>query len=176
MKAVIMAGGKGTRIASITNDEIPKPMLTVGGKTILEHQIDCLKKSNVDEIIIVVGHLGDKIKNYFEDGKKFGVNISYYVEDPDKPLGTAGSLYYLKSKIKEDFILVFGDVFLSVDFNKMKEFHKKHNSDATLLTHPNSHPFDSDLVVVNDDNKVICFDSKENNRDYDYRNLVNSGI
>lgn len=176
MKAVIMAGGKGTRIASITNDEIPKPMLTVGGKTILEHQIDCLKKSNVDEIIIVVGHLGDIIKNYFEDGKKFGVNISYYVENPDKPLGTAGSLYYLKDKIDEDFILVFGDVFLSVDFNKMADFHKRHNSDATLLTHPNSHPFDSDLVVTNDQEKVIGFDSKENNRDYDYRNLVNSGI
>ena len=176
MKAVIMAGGKGTRISSITNDEIPKPMLKIGDKTILEHQIDCLKKSNIDEIILVIGHLGEKIKDYFKDGTNFGVKISYYEEDPEKPLGTAGSFYYLKDKIDEDFILVFGDVFLSVDFTKMVEFHKNNKSDATLLTHPNSHPFDSDLVVVNNENKVETFDSKENVRNYDYKNLVNSGI
>uniref|UniRef100_UPI003FEF99A5 HAD-IIIA family hydrolase n=1 Tax=Candidatus Onthocola sp. TaxID=3085646 RepID=UPI003FEF99A5 len=176
MKAVIMAGGKGTRISSITNDEIPKPMLKIGDKTILEHQIDCLKKSNIDEIILVIGHLGEKIKDYFKDGTNFGVKISYYEENPEKPLGTAGSFYYLKDKIDEDFILVFGDVFLSVDFTKMVEFHKNNKSDATLLTHPNSHPFDSDLVVVNNENKVETFDSKENVRNYDYKNLVNSGI
>lgn len=176
MKAVIMAGGKGTRIASITNDEIPKPMLAIGGKTILEHQIECLKKSDIKEIIIVIGHLGDKIKDYFKDGNKFGIKISYYEENPNKPLGTAGSLYYLKSMIDEDFILIFGDVFLNVDFNKMAEYHRNHFADATLLTHPNSHPFDSDLVVVDDVGKVIGFDSKENNRNYDYKNLVNSGI
>ena len=79
MKAVIMAGGKGTRIASITNDEIPKPMLTVGGKTILEHQIECLKKSGVDEVIIVTGHLGEKIRDYFKNGNSLGIKISYYV-------------------------------------------------------------------------------------------------
>ena len=78
MKAVIMAGGKGTRISSITNDEIPKPMLTVGGKAILEHQITCLKKSGINDIIIVTGHLGDKIKDYFGDGHNLKVNISYY--------------------------------------------------------------------------------------------------
>lgn len=176
MKAVIMAGGKGTRISSITQDEIPKPMLTVGGKPILEHQIDCLKKSGIDEIIIIIGHLGKKIKDYFKEGENLGIKISYIEENPEKPLGTAGSLYYLKDSIKEDFILIFGDVFLSVDFSKMINFHKNNNSDATLLTHPNSHPFDSDLVVVDDKDKVISFDSKNNVRDYDYKNLVNSGI
>ena len=176
MKAVIMAGGKGTRIASITKDEIPKPMLTIGEKPILEHQIDCLKKSNIDEVIIVIGHLGEKIKAYFDDGSKLGIKLTYFVEEPNKPLGTAGTLYYLKEKIAEDFILVFGDVFFSIDFNKMIEFHKSNKSDATLLTHPNSHPFDSDLVVVDENNRVKQFDSKENNRNYDYKNLVNSGI
>ena len=176
MKAIIMAGGKGTRISSITNDEIPKPMLTVGGKAILEHQINSLKKSGINDIIIVIGHLGEKIKSYFGDGSKLGVNISYYEENPDKPLGTAGSLYYLKDSINEDFVLIFGDVFLSVDFDRMIKYHKTNNSDATLLTHPNSHPFDSDLVVVDGAGKVLSFDSKENVRNYDYSNLVNSGI
>jgi len=176
MKAVIMAGGKGTRIASITQDEIPKPMLTVGGKPILEHQIECLKKSSVDEIIIITGHLGEKIKEYFEDGNKFGIAIKYIEEDPNKPLGTAGSLYYLKDEIQDDFVLIFGDVFLSVDFNKMIEFHKKNRSDATLLTHPNSHPFDSDLITTDSKDRVLAFDSKNNTRNYDYKNIVNSGV
>lgn len=176
MKAVIMAGGKGTRIASITQDEIPKPMLTVGNKPILEHQIECLKSSGIDEVILITGHLGNKIKEYFRDGSQLRIKISYIEEDPNKPLGTAGSLYYLRDKIQEDFILIFGDVFLSVDFNKMIKFHKEHKSDATLLTHPNSHPYDSDLIVANNDGKILGFDSKENKRDYDYNNIVNSGI
>ena len=176
MKAVIQAGGKGTRISSVTQDEIPKPMLMVGGAPILEHQIECLKKSNIDEIIIIIGYLGEKIKSYFGSGEKHGIKISYIEESPENPLGTAGSLFYLKEKIKEDFILIFGDVFLSVDFNKIINFHKENQSDATLLTHPNSHPYDSDLVLVDKNNKVIKFDSKNNIRDYDYKNLVNSGI
>ena len=176
MKAVIMAGGKGTRISSITNDEIPKPMLTVGDKPILEHQIEALKKSGVDEVILIVGHLGEKIKEYFQDGKKWGINISYIEENPEKPLGTAGSLFYLKDKIKDDFILIFGDVFLSVDFSKMINFHKSKKADVTLLTHPNSHPFDSDLIKTDSTNRVLGFDSKENVRNYDYNNVVNSGI
>ncbi len=176
MQAVIMAGGKGTRISSITNDEIPKPMLKVGEKTILEHQIISLKKSGIDEIILVTGHLGNVIKNYFKDGSEFGVKIKYYEEDPNKPLGTAGSLYYLKNMIDDDFILIFGDIFLSVDFKRMLEYHLSMNADATLLTHPNSHPYDSDLVIVDETNKVKSFDSKENTRNYDYKNLVNSGI
>lgn len=177
IKAVIMAGGKGTRIASVTNDEIPKPMLLIGDKPILEHQIDALKKNGILDIVIVIGHLGEKISEYFGDGKKFGVNIQYIEESEEKPLGTAGSLYYLKDKTDDDFVLIFGDVFLDVDFKKMVEFHKDHKATVTLLTHPNSHPFDSDLVVVGAGDEVEGFDSKENDRSgYDYQNIVNSGI
>ena len=177
MIAVIMAGGKGTRIASVTNDEIPKPMLTIGGKPILEHQIACLKNNGVTDIIIVIGHLGSKISDYFGNGKKFGVKIDYIEENESRPLGTAGSLFYLKNKIKDDFILVFGDVFFDIDFRRMTNFHKANHAIATLLTHPNSHPYDSDLVVVDNESRVTGFDSKENDRSkYDYRNIVNSGI
>lgn len=171
-----MAGGKGTRIRSLTQNEIPKPMLTVGGKTIIEHQIKCLRKSGIEEIIIVIGYLGEKIKEHFKNGEDFGVKISYFEEDSNNPLGTAGSLYYLKSEIFEDFILIFGDVFLNVDFTKMIRYHKRNISDATLLTHPNSHPYDSDLILTEEHNKIIGFDSKENIRNYDYKNIVNAGI
>lgn len=176
MKAVIMAGGKGTRISSITNDEIPKAMLPVGGKTILEHQIECLKKSGVTDIVLVIGYLGDKIKDYLKSGESLGVKISYYEEDPLAPLGTAGSLYYLKDVINDDFIYLFGDVFLSVDFKRMLDFHTKNSASVTLLTHPNSHPFDSDLVKTDKEGKVLAFDSKHNVRDYDYKNIVSAGV
>lgn len=171
MKAVIMAGGKGTRIKSVTNDEVPKNMLKVGGKTILEHQIKCLINANIDEVIIVVGYLKDYIKDYFKDGKCFNIKISYYEEK--EPLGTAGSLYYLKKYIKDDFILLYGDIFLNVDLNKMITFHKKNNSDATLLVHPSSHPYDCDLLIIKD-NKVVEFIYKREQKEY--INLANTGI
>lgn len=177
MKAVIQAGGKGTRISSITGDKIPKPMLEISGYPILFHQIMNLKESGVTDIKLIVGYLGEIIKDYFKNGSHLGVNISYYDEDPDKPLGTAGALYYLKESINDDFVFLLGDVFLDINFKKMMEFHKVNNAEVTLLTHPNSHPYDSDLVVADNDDKVLEFDYKTNDRTkYDYTNLVNAGV
>ena len=174
MKVVIMAGGKGTRLKEITKDEIPKPMVKVLGKTILEHQIDVLKKNDLKDIIIIVGYLGEKIKHYFKDGKDFGVNITYI--DEHEPLGTAGSFYYVKNYVKEDFILLFGDIIFDVYLKKMIDFHNMKKSYATLFVHPNSHPYDSDIVLMDDDNKIIGFDSKNNVRTYSYDYCVNAGI
>lgn len=176
MKAVIQAGGKGTRVSSLTGDTIPKPMLEVDGYPILYHQIMNLKKSGITDILIIVGHLGHVIKDYFKDGKDLGLNIEYFEENPLEPLGTAGALYYLKEKIKDDYIFLLADVFIDIDFNRMINFHKEKNASVTLFTHPNSHPFDSDLVVCDDENRVQGFDSKNNVRDYDYKNIVNAGI
>lgn len=176
MKAVIQAGGKGTRVSSLTGDTIPKPMLEVDGYPILYHQIINLKKSGIKDILIIIGHLGHVIKDYFKDGKDLDLNIEYYEENPLEPLGTAGALYYLKEKIKDDYIFLLADVFIDVDFNRMIEFHKEKNATVTLFTHPNSHPFDSDLVVCDEFDKVKGFDSKNNVRDYDYKNIVNAGI
>lgn len=177
MKAVIQAGGKGTRISSITGDIIPKPMLEISNFPILHHQIMNLKRSGITDIHIIVGHLGEVIKDYFKDGKQLGINITYFEENPEKPLGTAGALYHMKEDLKEDFIFLLADVFIDIDFKKMIEFHHEKKSLATLLTHPNSHPFDSDLVVADEKNKVKKFDYKTNDRTtYDYTNLVNAGI
>lgn len=175
MKAVIMAGGKGTRLLSLTNDEIPKPMVEVLGKPILLWQIERLKEYGITDIMLVVGHLKEKIIDFFKDGKAYGVNISYFEES--KPLGSAGSLYYLKDFLNsEDFLLVFGDVMFDIDINRMYSYHKEKNSFITLFAHPNMHPFDSDLLVTDNDNKVLKIDSKHNTRNYWYKNLVNAGF
>lgn len=174
MKAVIMAGGKGTRLKEITKDEIPKPMAKILDKPILEYQIEVLRENNVLELIIVIGHLGNKIKEYFKDGRDFGVNITYIKEK--EPLGTAGAFYYLKEYIKEDFILLFGDLIFDIYLKRMIEFHEKKASFATLFVHPNSHPYDSDIVLLDEDNKIVGFDSKNNIRNYFYDNCVNAGI
>lgn len=176
MKAVIQAGGKGTRISEITGDVIPKPMLEISRYPILYHQMMNLKKNGITDITVIIGHLGNVIKDYFGDGKQFGLNISYVEEDPQKPLGTAGSLYFLKDKLKENFVFLLADVFIDIDFEKMEQYHIANNADVTLLTHPNGHPFDSDLVVE-EDGVVKAFDYKSNDRTtYNYKNLVNAGV
>lgn len=176
MKAVIQAGGKGTRISEITGDVIPKPMLEISGYPILYHQMMNLKKNGITDITVIIGHLGNVIKDYFGDGKQFGLNISYVEEDPQKPLGTAGSLYFLKDKLKENFVFLLADVFIDIDFEKMEQYHIANNADITLLTHPNGHPFDSDLVVE-EGGVVKAFDYKSNDRTtYNYKNLVNAGV
>ena len=173
--AVIMAGGKGSRLRSITNDEIPKPMVPVDGKPLLEYQVKALKEYGIKKIIMIVGHLGEKIMDHFKDGKDFGVDIDYIVEK--EPLGTAGAFYYLKDKTDaKDFLLIFGDVFFDIDFDRMEDFHFKNAALTTLLAHPNGHPYDSDLIQTDDNGKVIGFDSKNNVRDYWYDNMVNAGM
>ena len=171
MKTVIMAGGKGTRVASIASD-IPKPMIPICGKPILEHQLECLKRNGLTDIILVVGHLGQYIKDYFGNGSRFGCSISYYTET--EPLGTAGALYRLP-ELSGDFIVLNGDIIFDVDFSRMIAFHRERKAWATLAVHPNSHPFDSALIISNAANTVTGWLNKEDERTY-YKNQVNAGI
>ncbi|QTH42276.1 HAD-IIIA family hydrolase [Cohnella sp. LGH] len=174
-QAVIMAGGKGTRLHAITNDEIPKPMAPILGKPILEWQIEILKSNQVSQILIVTGHLGEQIEKHFENGAKYGVNISYYREE--QPLGSAGALGEVKEWLSENhFLLVYGDVIFDIDVSKMERFHREKQSSATLFVHPNSHPYDSDLVIANEARRITGFNAKTNKRDDWYNNCVNAGF
>jgi D,D-heptose 1,7-bisphosphate phosphatase len=172
MKVVIMAGGKGSRIASVASD-IPKPMITICGKPILEYQIECLEKNNLTDIILVVGHLGHVIKDYFDDGKRFNCAIQYYTED--NPLGTAGALYKIQNDLSEDFLLINGDIIFDVDFSRFIEFHRQKKAFASLAVHPNSHPYDSALLQSDENDRVVQWLNKEDTRLY-YKNQVNAGI
>lgn len=172
MKAVIMAGGKGTRLQSVAAD-IPKPMFPILGKSILEYQIESLKKSGINEITLIVGHLKEQIISRFGDGARDGVRITYIQEN--EPLGTAGALYYLKGKMDEDFVLLYGDLILDVDFSRFMAFHKKHQSAITLFCHPNAHPYDSDVMVTDGENRIVGILNKKEKRDGAYHNFVNAG-
>ena len=173
MKTVIMAGGRGTRISSVASD-IPKPMIKIEGKPVLEHEIECLRDQGFTDLIITVSHLGHIIMNYFGDGEKFGVHIEYYEEK--EPLGNAGALFKIKDKLAEDFLLLNADAVFDVDFNRMVRYHKEKNAIVTLFTHPNSHPYDSGLLIADDKKAVLKWLAKEDERPQWYRNRVNAGL
>lgn len=181
MKCVIMAGGKGTRISSVAND-IPKPMIKILDRPVLEHEIDCLREQGFKDILITVSHLGQMIINYFGDGsgispatgKPFGVHIDYYFEN--EPLGNAGALFDIKNQLTEDFLLLNADSMFNVDFTRFFNYHKTHGGLATIFTHPNTHPYDSGLLVADCDHKVQMWLTKEEPRPEFYQNRVNAGI
>lgn len=181
MKAVFMAGGRGTRISSVASD-IPKPMIKIQGKPVLEHEIECLKNQGFQDIIITVGYLGQIIVDYFGDGsgiskatgEPFGVRIKYYFEK--QPLGNAGALLKFRDELDDDFLLLNADVVFDVDFDRMIQAHKNSGASATIFTHPNSHPYDSGLIVSDKNNIVTEWLTKEDPRPEYYKNRVNAGI
>jgi len=173
MKTVIMAGGKGTRIQSIATD-IPKPMIQIDGIPVLEHEIRVLASQGFKDFIITVSHLGASIINHFGDGSKFGVKIQYYNEEI--PLGNAGALFKIKNKLTKPFLLLNADAIFNVDFNRMVAFHYHKGGLVTLFTHPNSHPYDSGLIIADDNLSVCDWLAKEDKRPIYYKNRVNAGL
>lgn len=181
MKTVIMAGGRGTRISSVASD-IPKPMIKIEGKPVLEHELECLRDQGFTDIILTVSHLGSIIMDYFGDGsgispatgKTFGVHIEYYFEK--EPLGNAGALFKIKDKLDSDFLLLNADAVFDVDFNRFVAFHNQHGGLVTLFTHPNSHPYDSGLIIADKKYSVEQWLAKEDDRPKYYRNRVNAGL
>ncbi len=174
MKTIIMAGGKGTRIQSIAPD-IPKPMLPIAGIPVLEREILSLHEQGLTNIIITVSHLGQVIMDHFKNGEQYGVKIEYYYEET--PLGNAGALFKLKKQIgSEPFLLLNADAVFDVDFNRMIKFHKDKKAMVTLFTHPNSHPYDSGLIIAAPDLSVQTWLTKEDERPKYYKNRVNAGL
>lgn len=171
MKVVLMAGGRGTRISELFPD-IPKPLIPIQGVPVLEREIISLREQGFTDLVLTIGYMADKIQNYFGDGSRLGVNITYYVEE--KPLGNAGALFFLD--LKEDFLLLNADAVFDVDFNRMVEYHKQQGGLVTLFTHPNSHPYDSGLVIAKDNGEVDKWLAKEDERPRYYKNRVNAGL
>lgn len=176
-----MAGGKGTRISSVAAD-IPKPMIKIDGVPVLEREIECLRSQGFTDLIITVSHLGHIIVDYFGDGsgvspatgKPFGVHIDYYFEK--EPLGNAGALFRIKERLTEDFLLLNADAVFDIDFNRFVKYHKQKGGLVTLFTHPNSHPYDSGLIIADKCGAVKEWLNKEDVRPEYYKNRVNAGL
>lgn len=168
MQAVIMAGGYGTRLQELTHDEIPKPMIEICGKPLLQWQIENLRENGVDDMIVIVGHLGDQILD------KFGGTVRYYEEE--EPLGTAGALPRIADMLRENFFLIYGDLFFNIDFERMMKFHRDHCGYGTVLTHPTSHMHDSDLVVCKRSFLIEDIVPKGEDRPWWLHNLSMSGV
>ena len=168
-----MAGGRGTRISTLFPD-IPKPLIPIDGIPVLEREICSLRDQGFTDLILTISHMGEKIMDYFDDGSRFGVVIQYYNEVT--PLGNAGALFKLRNQLIEDFLLLNADAIFDVDFNRMVNFHRYHGGLVTLFTHPNSHPFDSGLLITDENMSVKQWLAKEDERPTYYKNRVNAGL
>lgn len=179
MKTVLMAGGKGTRISEMFPD-VPKPLIPIKNndgieRPVLEWEICSLCDQGFKDIILTVSHMAEQIIDYFGDGKQFGVHIMYFVEE--QPLGNAGALFKLRHSLgNEPFLLLNADSVFNIDFKRFVNFHKSHGGLVTLFTHPNSHPYDSGIIVADKNGVVQQWLTKEDVRPQWYRNRVNAGL
>lgn len=173
MEAVIVAGGKGTRLRSISGD-IPKPMVDVAGEPILRHLISCCAAHGFKSVHLLTGYRADVIRDYFGDGHQFNVHIEHHVETT--PLGTAGAVKAIESVVGERFLLMYGDVFTDMNLSRLVAFDSEHGGMGTLVVHSNNHPIDSDLVEIDPHCRITAFHSKPHVEGRYYSNLVNAGV
>ena len=170
-KAVLLVGGKGTRLKPLT-DKTPKALLPINGKPVTEHILDLLKKYGIRDIVLCVGHLKDKIKSHFEDGSRFGVNITYIEED--EPLGTAGPLRLAKEHLKESFIVSNGDELKNINIPRMFRLHKRKDALATLALTTVDDPTQYGVARL-DGSRIVEFVEKPK-KDETPSNLINAGF
>jgi len=174
-----MAGGKGTRISQLFPD-IPKPLIEIKDKDgmsrpVLERELISLRDQGFTEVLLTVSYMHEKIENHFGDGSSLGMNITYFVEEA--PLGNAGALFKVRDWLGEEpFLLLNADAVFDVDFRRMADYHANKGGLITLFTHPNSHPYDSGIVIADEDGEVIKWLTKEDARPEYYKNRVNAGL
>lgn len=156
MKAILLAGGRGERLKPLTNN-LPKPMLEVGGRPILLHIIELLKKNGISQFILALCLLPNIITSYFGDGKKFGVRIEYTFENPKSPLGTAGAISLSRKLISNTFIVTYADILRELDVKKMIAFHKRSKAFATINVYRRQSRNAKSMVLINDENRIVKF-------------------
>lgn len=173
MRVLIQAGGAGTRLASITKNIIPKPMVRIGGKPILEHQVSLLTREGIRDITISISKSGKAIPDYFGDGSKFGCRISYIRED--EPLGSGGAIGFLPPS-EEETLFLFGDLMLDISISRFLAFHLEKGGMLTAFAHPNGHPYDSDVLLLDKSSLIKGILGKKVERTDFYPNLTNAGV
>ena len=167
MKAIVLAGGKGTRLAPYTK-VLPKPLIPIGDMPILEIMIRQMKRAGVEEVILTIGHLASLLRAFFQDGEQFGVKISYSYED--QPLGTAGPLSLVEG-LDGTFLVTNGDVLTTLKLNDLVAAHRQSGAIASIATHTRQVKIDLGVVQFNDSAEIVGYIEKPT---YDY--CVSMGI
>jgi histidinol-phosphate phosphatase family protein len=172
-QVAILAGGLGKRLRELLGD-LPKPMIPIAGRPLLEHQIELARHHGFTRIAIFACYRADVIQEHFGDGSKWGAKLDYIIER--EPLGTAGAVCDRLEVLDEQFLVMYGDTMLNVDLRRFWLAHTQANAAATLLLHPNNHPLDSDLVEVDANGRITAFHNRPHDPNRFFQNLVNAGL
>jgi len=143
-QAAVLCGGRGTRLRAVTGEGVPKVLVDVCGRPLLAYHLDLLRRHGVAEVVLCTGHLGEVVEAWVRRAAPEGLRVRC-VREP-RPLGTAGTLARVRGDLAERLFVLYGDVLARVDLGRMAAFHRERGGEATLLTHPSDHPYDSDLV------------------------------
>jgi mannose-1-phosphate guanylyltransferase/phosphomannomutase len=171
VKIAILAGGKGTRLGLVDR---PKPMVPIAGKPLLEHLLDVGKSCGFRDYVFLNGHLSEVIEQYFGNGDRFGVSIEHVNEV--SPKGTAGAVKGSKQLLEDPFVLLYGDILVDVDLKHLSEVFQRKGGTGAIFVHPNDHPFDSDLVEIDDGQRITKFLPKPHDPHVDLPNLVSAAL
>ncbi|MDP8954431.1 MAG: mannose-1-phosphate guanyltransferase [Actinomycetota bacterium] len=172
MKAVIMAGGEGTRLRPLTSNQ-PKPMMPLVNRPMMEHIVTLLQRHGFDDIVVTVAFLANNIRSYFGDGSEFGVRMVYATEET--PLGTAGSVRNAMDELDERFLVISGDVLTDIDISKVMAFHDQRGAVATIGLTAVDNPLEFGIVITNDDGSIERFLEKPTWGQV-FSDTVNNGI
>lgn len=172
MKGVIIAGGIGKRLRPLTN-HLPKPMIPILNKPVMEYCIEHLKKHGIIEIAVTVQYLSNKIIDYFGDGQKFGVKLTYFEER--QPLGTAGSIKNAEEFLDGPFVVIYGDVISNFDLTKGIQYHQTKNSLVTIFMTTVQNPMDYGIIKTNESGRITRFLEKPGRFNI-FSNQINTGI
>ena len=172
-QVAILAGGLGKRLRALLGD-LPKPMIPIGGRPLLEHHIELAKRHGFTRIAIFACYKAEVIQKHFGDGAQWGVKLDYLIER--EPLGTAGAVLDRLDAMADRFLVMYGDTMLNVDLGRLWQTHERSGAAATLFLHPNNHPLDSDLVEMDAQERITAFHNRPHDPSRYYQNLVNAGL
>src|SRR3954468_974001 len=172
MKAVIMAGGEGSRVRPVTSNQ-PKPMLPLANKPMMEHIVGLLKRHGFDDIVVTLAFMPNAIRTYFGDGSEFGVRMVYATEE--SPLGTAGSVRNAMDELDERFLVISGDVMTDIDLSEIVAYHEARGAMATIGLTAVDNPLEFGIVITNEDGSIERFLEKPTWGQV-FSDTVNNGI
>jgi histidinol-phosphate phosphatase family protein len=173
MRAVILVGGRGTRLGALTS-QLPKPLVPVNGRALLDRQLEQLARYGIHDVTLLASHLAERIEAHVARRGESVPRVRVHRER--MPLGTAGGLHEIAHELTEPFLLVYGDVLFDMDLERLLDAHRRWGGLATLVVHPNDHPFDSDLVELDSAQRVTAVHAKPHPAGRHFHNLVNAGL